>query len=84
MSTWSVPAHQLQQEQARILAESLLALDIDDPQIQKNAGLIGYRSAAGDQQRLRLIPAIARGVAGAVPGTNPLQAYLAKERRATR
>ena len=82
MSLWTTPAHQLLQAQARILAEIVLDTNPDEPTPTRNK-MIGYRSAAGDQQRLRLIPAIARGVAGAIPGTNPLQALLAKERRAT-
>jgi hypothetical protein len=31
----------------------------------------GTRSAEGDEERLRAIPAIAKGVAGEVPGTRP-------------
>lgn len=42
---------------------------------------IGYRSAPGDLQRLRAIPCIAEGVGGTIPGTNPLAALIAKERR---
>lgn len=41
----------------------------------------GHRSAAGDEQRLRMIPAIARSVAGAIPGTNPLTELIRKESR---
>lgn len=36
-------------------------------------------TAGGDSQRLRGIPAIGRGVDGSIPGTDPLEAYLAKE-----
>jgi hypothetical protein len=36
---------------------------------------------AGDSSRLRGLPAIARGVSGAIPGTQPERALLAKERR---
>lgn len=39
----------------------------------RRRGIIGARSAAGDEHRLRMIPAIARGVAGAIPGTAPHQ-----------
>ena len=42
---------------------------------------IGYRSAPGDLQRLRAIPCIAEGVGGTIPGTNPLAALIAAERR---
>ena len=38
-------------------------------------------TAAGDERRLRGVPAVGRGVAGAIPGTNPLGALLARERR---
>jgi hypothetical protein len=40
-------------------------------QEQRARNLIGARSAEGDEQRLRGIPAIGRGVAGAIPGTKP-------------
>lgn len=33
-----------------------------------------YRSPAGDEQRLRAIPVIARGIGGAIPGTRPTDA----------
>lgn len=33
--------------------------------------IIGSRSPAGDEQRLRGIPAIGPGVTGAIPGTSP-------------
>lgn len=38
---------------------------------RRRRGVVGSRSAAGDEDRLRMIPAIARGVAGAIPGTTP-------------
>lgn len=40
-------------------------------QDRRRRGLIAHRSPAGDEHRLRMIPAIARGVAGAIPGTSP-------------
>lgn len=43
-------------------------------QERRHRGVIGARSAAGDEHRLRMIPAIARGVAGAIPGTSPHKA----------
>ena len=43
--------------------------------------MIGFRSAEDDLARLRALPAVAPGVAGAIPGTDPLRALLAKERR---
>jgi hypothetical protein len=39
-------------------------------------------TAAGDTRKLRGIPAIGRGVAGAMNGTDPLREVLKKERRA--
>jgi hypothetical protein len=36
---------------------------------------------AGDGRRLRGIPAVSRGTSGAIAGTDPLRALLAKERR---
>ncbi len=38
-------------------------------------------TAAGDERRLRGIPAISRGTSGAVFGSDPLRAFLWKERR---
>jgi hypothetical protein len=40
------------------------------------------QTAAGDTSRLRGLPAIGRGVAGAMNGTDPLRSLLKKERRA--
>ena len=39
------------------------------------------QTAAGDGRRLRGIPIHARGTSGAVFGTDPVRAMLAKERR---
>ena len=38
-------------------------------------------TSGGDERRLRGLPAISRGTSGAVAGTDPLRALLAKERR---
>jgi hypothetical protein len=43
--------------------------------------MIGFRSAEDDLARLRALPPIAPGVAGAIPGTDRLRALLAKERQ---
>jgi hypothetical protein len=43
---------------------------------------IGNRSAEGDPRRLRGVPIFAKGVGGAVPGSNPLEALIAAEERA--
>ena len=39
-------------------------------------------TAAGDSRKLRGIPALAHGVGSTIPGTDPLRALLAKERKA--
>ena len=63
---------ELEEHQAKVLARVLLELD------EKPSG----RTAAGDRDRLRGIPAVGvRGGRGAIPGTDPLRALLANERR---
>ena len=80
MSTWTVPAHQLAQEQARILAEALKDLDPDDPRTLNDAR--SYGSPAGHEKKLRGIPVQGvRGVGGTITGTNPVSALLAKQPR---
>jgi len=44
------------------------------------AGVAGA-TAAGDERRLRGIPAVGRGCAGAIQGSDPVQALMAKESR---
>lgn len=64
MSLWTTRAHQLLQAQAQQLAEVLRDTDLPDERT--------YRATAGgDERRLRGIPAIGRGVTGAIPGTRP-------------
>ena len=76
MSSWTTPAHQLKAEQARILAEVLLELPDDVPTGRQ------YRGSNGaDHHKLRGLPAIGRGVAGCVPGTDPVRALMAKQNR---
>lgn len=43
----------------------------DSEQDKRRRGVVAARSAAGDEHRLRGIPAIGPGVAGAIPGTKP-------------
>lgn len=50
-------------------------IDTTAPRARRNDGVMV------DPLDLRGLPAIARGVAGATPGSNPLSALLAKERR---
>lgn len=55
--------HRMNVEHASILADTLLSTP--------KSKLTGGRSAEGDAARLRGIPAIGRGVSGAIPGTHP-------------
>lgn len=58
------------------------ATSTSSEQASRASKLIGNRSGEGDQQRLRGIPAIAAGVPGTQPGTDPLrEAILAENRR---
>ena len=57
---------------ARILLE--VGEPAPDPKLYRG-------TAAGDERRLRGLPAVARGTSGAIAGTDPLRALLAKERR---
>lgn len=41
-------------------------------------------TAAGDARKLRGIPALSKGVGSTCPGTDPLRAVLAKERKQER
>ena len=76
MSTWKAPAHDLLAEQARILALVPLELDDDVPTGRE------YRASSGsDRANLRGLPAIGRGVSGAIAGTSPEQALMAKQSR---
>ena len=78
LSTWTAKAHLLRQEQAAILAEILLEIDPDDAEIVERGKYIA--SNGGDYKKLRGLPAIGRGVSGAVAGSDPVRALLAKER----
>jgi hypothetical protein len=69
MNSWTTKAHQLRQHQAAILVEILQDLQPDDPRtIQHARPHQTHQASAGD---LRGIPAIGRGVAGAIPGSSP-------------
>jgi hypothetical protein len=78
MSHWTVRAHELRAHQVGVLAEVLLSMDPDDPRLQERRYAT---TAAGDHAKLRGLPAIGRGVSGAIHGTNPEQALMAKESR---
>ncbi len=58
------------------LARILLEAKVDDEEVVANP-----RAAGGDPARLRGLPAIGRNVAGAIPGSDPLRALIAKENR---
>jgi hypothetical protein len=65
MSTWTARAHEQRQAQAATLAAVLR--DADPIVLERT-----YRAtAAGDERKLRGIPAIGRSVAGCIPGTRP-------------
>lgn len=79
MSLWTTKAHDLLQAQARILAEIITELDVDDPRLP---GSRHIASPAGSELALRGIPVVgARGVGGTIRHTHPLNALLSKERR---
>jgi hypothetical protein len=59
-------------EDARKLGQILMETG-DVPEVTR-------ATAAGDPRRLRGLPAVGRGSGGAIHGTNPLHALLAKER----
>jgi hypothetical protein len=65
---------ELHAQQARLLAK--LAREAA-PDVPMRSGA----TAGGDPSRLRGLPAIGRGSSGAVRGTDPERALLAKERR---
>ncbi len=67
---------QLRQDQARLVREALddVAIDPATPMHRD-----GPATAGGDERRLRGIPAIGRGVTGAIPGTDPERAAMRRD-----
>jgi hypothetical protein len=63
-----------QQELARILIETGASLD-------EVTSHTVTRAQHADPARLRGLPAVGRGCSGAIAGSDPLKALLAKERR---
>ena len=61
---------QLQAEDAAKLDRIIREVEEREP--SRSAGV----TAGGDERRLRGVPAIGRGVAGAIRGTNPVGALL--------
>ena len=81
----------LDEQQERIAWEQKLAFILDatgEPMPEEFKGrrgqMIGSRSAEDDLARLRALPAIAPGVSGAIPHTDPLRELLRKERNGRR
>ena len=68
---------QLQVEDAEKVARIVAEVEGVEEELSSSAGA----TAAGDGRRLRGLPAIGRGSSGAIPGTDPPRALLAKERR---
>jgi hypothetical protein len=67
---------QMETTQARQLAKIMLEVGADNPTEESPSSA----TAAGDTSKLRGIPAIGRGVAGAIGGTDPLREVLKAER----
>lgn len=59
------------QDQAKL---ARILIEVGEPAPQTP---IGHATAGGDERKLRGIPAIARGVAGAIPGTAPHHTEIA-------
>lgn len=58
--------------QQRQLDRMIATANLDDHDLDRRSrGIIGRRSAAGDELRLRGIPVCTEGVAGHIPGTRP-------------
>jgi hypothetical protein len=57
-----------------------VVLEVDDDEPDQVVGV----TAAGDPRRLRGIPAVGRGTGGAIAGSDPLAALIAKEGRRRR
>ena len=69
---------QLQAEDAAKL--ELILREVTDEPASSAAGA----TAAGDERRLRGIPAVSKGTSGAMFGSDPVRALLAKERHRRR
>jgi hypothetical protein len=77
-----LPRYQGKQEQAddlAKLAKLLLAVGAEEPDAASTRKL--SRVTHGDPVRLRGLPAVGKGTRSTMPGTDPLGALLAKERR---
>ena len=72
--------HRIYEDRAREAERVRRMIDTatsDESQQQKRRrGLVGARSPAGDEDRLRAIPVSVEGVAGVIPGTQPEAAAI--------
>jgi hypothetical protein len=68
---------ELQLEDAKKMRRVVIETGHDDE-------LVTCATAGGDPRRLRGIPAVGRGTGGAIAGSDPLAALLAKEGRRRR
>lgn len=80
------PRHERAEQRARDLEKVIRIIDNTPTTTTTTttAKQIGYRSGEGDRQRMRAIPVIAEAVGGTIPGTDPLDALIAKEAAAER
>jgi hypothetical protein len=70
----SLERHRLEVEHAKILDEVLSDLGEDVPDWTPRED-----RTIGNEERLRGLPAVGRGVSGAIPGTNPEHELLRRE-----
>lgn len=68
--SWTTKAHELRTIQAQQVAAILRDLDPNDTRTFDDAKIY-QQTNGGDEQKLRGIPAIGRGVSGCIPGTSP-------------
>jgi hypothetical protein len=75
-----LPRSHVRQERAAFEHELAKILFETGAELPKNAKPVNG-AGGGEPARLRGSPAIGRNVSGAIPGTDPLNALLAKERK---
>jgi len=73
--------HQQKAEDLRKLARILLETGASLDELQGKTWKPVNGAGGAEPARLRGLPAIGRNVSGAIPGTDPLRALLAKESR---
>jgi hypothetical protein len=74
---------QLRRTLDELLAEDAAKVDRIVREVDANTVIEVDPTATGgdDWRKVRGVPLVARGTAGAIPGTNPLGALMAKQRR---